>query len=397
MPQFKNSKLRYKMELYIKNIIYTLSFIMGLVSCNGGGTIERRTSLATDYPPNPTNVLPNGYLCLPQLPSTTNGIEHNFQIAYGENCQVSAIESSDDKKTTLQSMAVALSFGPESSPYAGSRYCSGTPLSFDPITKTGFILTAAHCVLMRSTKAENQQITPDNITTFETALDGITSMAYVNQIDDSHYGSGVTGSIEAVYVPKQYCQIPAFEKGICSNLSAQNGDIALIKAKFTESQQLQYNPNVKLATLNLEPKTPSYIMALGYGMTNNDERNTNLFYISYEYFASNSYWEESGESVIMNGYSQYGSNIFSSIICGGDSGGGDFYWENNTWYLLGVHSYTSRGCGTSSPEYYNALDASADVRPFSAELQNIMLQDTSQKGCGYNSKDFICKDNTRGG
>jgi hypothetical protein len=93
----------------------------------------------------------------------------------------------------------------------------------------------------------------------------------------------------------------------------------------------------------------------------------------------------------MNGYSQYGSNIFSSIICGGDSGGGDFYWENNTWYLLGVHSYTSRGCGTSSPDYYDALDASADVRPFSAELQNIMLQDTSQEGCGYNSKDFICK------
>ena len=70
--------------------------------------------------------------------------------------------------------------------------------------------------------------------------------------------------------------------------------------------------------------------------TNTNERNTNLFYISYEYFATNSYWEESAESVIMNGYSKYGSNIFSSIICGGDSGGGDFYWADNIWYLIGV-------------------------------------------------------------
>lgn len=366
---------------------------MGLASCNNGGTIKYDTT-TENYPPNPTNVMPNGYLCLPQLPSsTTKGVEHSFQIAYGENCQVSAIESSDSKKKTLQSMAVALSFGPESSSYAGSRYCSGTPLSFDPITRTGFILTAAHCVLANSKKAENQQITQDNITTFKTFSDGITTSGYINQTDNAYYGSGVTGSIEAVYVPKQYCQVPAFEKGFCSDLAAQNGDIALIKATFTESQQLQYNPNVKLATPSIKPATPSYIMALGYGITNTNERNTNLFYISYEYFATNSYWEESAESVIMNGYSQYGSNIFSSIICGGDSGGGDFYWADNIWYLIGVHSYTSRGCGSSAPDYYNALDASADVRPFSAELQNIMLQDTSQKGCGYNSKDFICKSN----
>ena len=73
---------------------------MGLASCNNGGTIKYDTTTES-YPPNPTNIMPNGYLCLPQLPSSaTKGVEHSFQIAYGENCQVSVLKALIVKENT---------------------------------------------------------------------------------------------------------------------------------------------------------------------------------------------------------------------------------------------------------------------------------------------------------
>lgn len=365
--------------------------LVGLNACGSGGN---GGSIPVEaYPHNPTNTLPSGYQCLPSnLPTSNAAIDGKLQIAYGSNCQVADVTDSSIQ-SSLESMSIALTSS------SGLRYCTGTPISYDATTKVGYVLTAAHCVVGNS-KSPGQSVTASNIVTFSN------NKNYVNQSLNASSFSGVTGAIQAVYIPSQYCQANAFEfvngSYQCSNLSEQNGDLALVKVNFANKPPLNINQQVQLATSSTQLASPSYIMALGYGITNTTPNNTNLFYITYENFATNSYKGENGLSTIMNGYSLYGTEAYSNIICGGDSGGGDFYWSNNAWNLIGVHSYGSPTCGQSSSSYaYSSLanpgasDISADVRPFTMQLQNIMNNDMVAGGCNNNvaaDNAFVCAD-----
>ncbi|MDD3266965.1 MAG: trypsin-like serine protease [Burkholderiales bacterium] len=361
----------------MKNRILLISVMVGCISgCNSGA------SSAVNYPATPTNLvgLNNSYKCLPSsYPgySTINGLK----IAYSSECKVADAKSSI--KPSLESMAIAISN------YSGKRYCTGTPLSYDSTTGLGYVLTAAHCVIT-NVKPANKKITPAQITVSS-------GKKFVNQRLDAYSNSEVTGTIKAVYIPEQYCGDPSInwntnvDAYVCSNLSSQNGDIALLQVKFNSPVKL--NSSVKLADKDLNIPNSSYIMALGYGITDDDRYNTSLFYITYQYFATNSYMGENGLSAIMNGYSI--NNAFYSIICGGDSGGGDFYWDGTNWQLVGVHSYGSATCGKSSFSYLAAMDISTDVRLFSSKLTNIKSANISneQEGCHLDlatQNGFIC-------
>lgn len=370
----------------MKKLIMGLLPLLGLFACNNGGSTA---SISTStYPQNPTNTLPDGFLCLPSGYPAPTSAAGAMKIAYGRNCQVTNVTDTPVKET-LESMAVALTDS------SGGRYCTGTPLSYDSSTGVAYVLSAAHCVV-GNPKTANQQITANNIVTFSS------NKNYINQTLNAAPDSGTTGTITAVYVPKQYCEVPEFsfdgDYYGCSALSAQNGDLALVKVNVGNNQTLAINPQVQLATSAIQPTTPSYIMALGYGMTNvapNYNSNTSLYYITYEYFATNSYQGESGELALMNGYSPFGFNAYYNIICGGDSGGGDFYWANNKWNLIGVHSYGTSECGASGIVYSRANDVSADVRPFASQLSNIMDMDQDVGGCNgdaANNNNFVCAD-----
>ncbi len=376
----------------MKKISLVLLSLLGLTACNGGGSSSSGGS--TTYPPEPTNTLPSGFECLPSGLPSLNSVSDSTKIAYGGNCQVANV-SNTSVQATLESMAVAITYSD------GTRYCTGTPLSYDPTTGVAYVLSAAHCVV-GNPKPASQPVTADNIVTFTK------NKYYISQTLNADGSNKMTGTITAVYIPNQYCRVPAFVYNSsraayeCSDLPAQNGDFALLKVNIASGQTLALNSQVQLATSAIQPTYPSYIMALGYGYTNTNPYNTNLFYITYEYFATNSYQGNTGEAVIMNGYSPYGSNAYYSIICGGDSGGGDFYWANNTWNLIGVHSYGSSECGQASTSYPyiniltpGANDVSADVRPFASKLSNIMAADTAAGGCNSSaasSNNFICAD-----
>lgn len=378
----------------MKKISLVLLSLLSLTACNSGSSSS--SGGGSTYPSNPTNTLPSGFECLPSSLPSLNSATNSVKIAYGGNCQVANV-SNTSVRASLESMAVALTNA------SGGRYCTGTPLSYDPTTGVAYVLSAAHCVVGNS-KAANQPITAGNIVTFSS------NNNYINQTLNATNGSEPTGTITAVYVPSQYCQVPAFvydsDSGsyLCGNLSAQNGDFALVKVNIGSGKSFALNSQVQLATSAIQPEYPSYIMALGYGKTNTNNFNTSLFYITYEYFATNSYQGNTGETVIMNGYSPYGSNAYYSIICGGDSGGGDFYWANNTWNLIGVHSYGSSTCGQASTSYTyvnlltpGANDVSADVRPFASQLSNIMAADKAAGGCNSSaasSNNFVCADAT---
>lgn len=372
----------------MKKISLVLLSLLSLTACNSGSSSS--SGGGSTYPSNPTNTLPNGYQCLPSgYPTSSSNSGSNAKIAYGSNCQVENV-SNTSVQATLESMAVALTNA------KGGRYCTGTPLSYDAATGVGYVLSAAHCVV-GNPKSIGAEVTANNITTF-TKLDPTTNthVNYINQtLNASNSEDRTTGTITAVYIPSQYCQAAPFTLNRygnyeCGYLPAQNGDLALLKVNFTSAQSMSVNSQVKLAPSGLTMAQPSYIMALGYGITNTNDSNTNLFYITYEYFANNSYQGEAGLSALMNGYSPSGSDAYYSIICGGDSGGGDFYWDGTNWNLVGAHSYGSSICGAANVNYAGANDVSADVRPFASQLQQIMAQDTTPTGCNASVSGFIC-------
>ncbi|MDD3266617.1 MAG: trypsin-like serine protease [Burkholderiales bacterium] len=354
-----------------KQLFYSAVAMVLLASCNSG------SSGNTNYPGKPTNLVGvrNLYKCLPSdLPTMSS---NGFKIAYGENCTVA--DASNIIKPTLESMAIAITKS------NAQRYCTGTPLSYDPNTGYGYVLSAAHCVMGNQGKNAGVEVTSDNIGTFTSNIN------YVSQVLNASGSNLNTGTITAVYIPQQYCKNYSIVYGRsgyqCSNLAGQDGDIALFRVHY--DTPVNYNAHVKLANPSLTIPYPSYIMALGYGITNSDEHNTNLYYITYEYFAKNSYMGENGLSTIMNGYSV--NNAFYSIICGGDSGGGDFYWDGTNWQLVGVHSYGSLQCGAASPSYSGAMDASADVRLFTNQLTNLI--GSTESNCDNNlasANGFIC-------
>lgn len=374
----------------MKNLIYLFSLMIFLSSCNSG-TASNGNNIY--YPPLPTNLVgPNDkYKCMPDI--NDNDVSMGYKIAYGNDCEVAKV-ADINVRNGLESMAIALTN------QNGGRYCTGTPLSYDEVSHTGYVLSAAHCVVGGSKDAGNL-MTESNITTFDPEIievDGIDryfDLNYVNQTTKASSGSGTTGKITAVYVPQYYCFNSGInDNGVCENLSNQNGDIALLKVKYDHGVNL--NPDVKLAKSSMVMQSPSYITALGYGMTNIGEdgaKNAKLYYITYEYFGNNTYQGfNGGYYTLMNGYSI--NNTFYSVVCGGDSGGGDFYWDGSKWQLVGVHSYGPSECGYVNYNY-RGQDVSADVRPFTKFLKNLMESTKDSDGCDVelaNANGFVCQD-----
>lgn len=358
--------------------IFVVTIIVG---CNGGGSGSSPSPEST--PPTIINNIPVAYQNLPNL----NSSHFSSKIAYaGANGYVGYV-ANDTVRNNLESMAVALTN------ISGRRYCTGTPLYSNGIN--AFILTAAHCVV-GNPKNSMTQVTTDNIVTFSAGR------GYINQVPDAFTGSDVTGEITAVYLAKDYCKEPAFTKSSQNNsyacdvqqLEKQNGDMAIIKIKATTP--LHINNQVKLPDANLEIAPGTLMLTMGYGITNSDANNTKLFYINYEYFGTNNYLDEAGEKVLFNGYNPVTPNVYYSIICGGDSGGGDFYWDGTSWQLVGVHSYGSADCGQPGNDYGIAFDASGDVRPFTAQISNIIHTDTTPDACDpsiTSASGFICLTN----
>lgn len=376
-------KTNFAAKNNISNIAKIIKFFPGLIAagliigCNGGSS----SGGSSDMPPNIINNIPTEYQNLPRINVTND----TSKIAYaGEQGYVGAITDSS-LKSSLSSMAVSLSDS------TGRRYCTGTPLYVNPNTKDAFILTAAHCVVGNPKKANTPVSATDNIVTFSLGRN------YINQNINASTSSGTTGVIQAVYLVQDYCKNPPFAKDsttntyYCHTLEEQNGDIAIIKASVTTP--LSINPQVKLPTINLSIVPGTLMLSLGYGKTETNDYNTKLNYINYEYFGTNSYQGVNAEKVLLNGYNPVTPNSYYSIICGGDSGGGDFYWDGSSWQLVGVHSYGSNICGQANSTYENAFDASADVRPFTTQISNIIYGDTTQDACDPNvaaSNGFIC-------
>lgn len=349
-----------------------------LAGCSGqAGSVPAPQPLATTVVP--PNGIPASYQCFPSnLPSPSSSFSP--AIAYMSLCAVDEAKEA----ANLQKLAVAMMYRNGN---AYIEYCTGTPLSYDAKTGIGFVVSAAHCVVGGQKRA-GAEVTPANITTFSDENGWI----YQSTPARLQGSSALTGQINAVYIPSRYCEVPAFEKSGkgCSDLERQNGDLAVLKVVGLKGNSMHVLPGLKLAPADLAISRGSYIMALGYGTNTSpmpDDRT--LYYIDYQYFADDRYKTVFSEASIMNGY--FTDGTYYSIICQGDSGGGDFYWDGSHWNLVGAHSWGPNPCGVWGKAYTKAYDVSADLRPWTAFIQRILDEDRSPTGCASLSDEYVCE------
>jgi hypothetical protein len=366
------------------SLVFSVAILAG---CRGGSNVV--PSAAGDQSANQSipstrtmgaNAIPKSYQCLPSGLKKTESADRNPSIAYADMCSV----ASAPEKANLQAMAISLAYGTPGKTY--NSYCTGTPISYDPKTRIGFIVTAAHCVV-GGAKPANTKLTPKDIVTFS----GDTDQAEVFEGTPSKNvpAAQLTGAINAVYVPTRYCAAPAIRKDACVNLPKQNGDVAVLKVVVAKGSTLRLMPQLRLAPATLSIPMGSYLLALGYGANTSSRPASNvLYYINYQYFANNSYKGVSGQATIMNGY--HPNANYYSIVCQGDSGGPDLYWDGANWDLVGAHSYGPNPCGTSGVGYNNHEDVSADVRLFTEWIDKIMTLDTAATGCKNIGPAYTC-------
>jgi hypothetical protein len=341
-------------------------------------------SPAIDAASTPTGI-PRAYRCLPSKLRAAMGAWFDPTIAYAYNCAVASAKEA----ANLQKLAIAMMyFSSSSGDYV--EYCTGTPLTYDPKTRVGFVVTAAHCVV-GGKKPAVSPITRRNITTFGP---GDAAEVYQKTPGIVAAKSDLTGAIDAVYVTSQYCTGPAFNsKGACSDLTQQDGDVAVLKVRAYGGKSIGVNDRLQLAPAGLAMSPDALIMALGYGTNKSsippDPESRVLYYIDYQYFAKNRYAGVSSTLSLMNGY--YKKSRYYSIICQGDSGGGDFYWDGTHWNLVGAHSWGPNPCGVRGASYTKAFDVSADLRPWNAWIRKIVASDTSPTGCAKLGTKYVCR------
>lgn len=375
-----------------------------ITACNSGSSSSSPTPTPTPSPtPGPSaQMIPASFQCLPSNLLTSSSVANSLKIAYASNCSVATAPQSTD----LQKMATALEI------YDGTNYtnnCTSTPVKYDSQTGIGFIVTAAHCVIGTTTgKAAGSSITPQNINTYVESNGHNSAWVYQGTTAAPLQINQLTAQINAVYVYSQYCQNFAFTQDpgentydCGSNIGNANGDLAVLKVQVQQGKTLNILSNLILAptNLNLSATISNNIMALGYGATNpNGESqsvnsgNSNLNYINYQYYGTNTYGQTSSPGNILNGYSVNGNSY--TIVCGGDSGGGDFAWDGTNWNLVGVHSWSLIGgksgyCGAVWNEN-SPTAGSVDVRQFNSWINTVLTQDTQATGCANLGSAYTC-------
>jgi hypothetical protein len=364
--------------MYCRRFI-VLFLIAALAGCNGSGSIVPADSPAFSAsslaaPDASGNDIPKSYRC---LPSGLPGGPFQPGLAYISQCLVAKAPEGQN----LEKLAISLTL------FDGlwyRSYCTGTPIAFNPSTKIGFVVTAAHCVVGGS-KAPATNLTRTNIITFDHYFEWV----YQGSPGKVWDQDALTGEIISVYVPARYCRMPSFNEHGCSDLAQQNGDIAVLQIKGLHGNTMRVLPGLRIGGPHLTLKNQQLIMALGYGENNTrDPHDSQLYYVDYNFFAKDSYRNVNSAASLMNGY--FKNSTFYNIICRGDSGGGDFAWNGKEWALVGDHSWGAVPCGTYNSAYNRAEDVSADVRPWQSFVQAI-VDKAKAPGCANLGPQYVCR------
>ena len=377
-----------------KNFTLVLGALCGamLVACNGGGGSSSGgggggsdPDFATDPTP-PSATMPAGtynvngesvpYSQLGQpiglvepYPNAfwPNKLQPSLQIAYGNNS-----ESNIANLTAYVTM--------------GGSLCSATPVKYDSVSGTTFLIGAAHCFVDNKTSA----------TTLKSANLSPTSLLKVYYGVSKESANWTSYPVKAVYLRQDYCYNATFGiGGHCPNFSPSDGantqgnDIAVIQISGQFGDPESY-PQVVPASEYPTPYTAAPVLSVGYGLnTQTPSTSDNLPRSTMFYTANYQYWQQDSTPSGQGGYhylcnSFYNSGGFeqsgySALICGGDSGGGDLFWTGTKWILLSEHTYGPGGaCGT----FYTSLpNGATNVSAYYDWIQSILTNLAPAANC----------------
>lgn len=372
------------------NRLFILLIAGGVLSaCNGGGGSSGGSNPSPSPTPSPTPTInpnsvdpypyptPSTYPTMPDgfaaavptfMSNSSQAGHYGLQIAYGHNTNPQA-----PNLVAYINQLVNIYQNPD---YNGLYICSATPVESDGNGGT-WLVGAAHCYL--SQKSSFAVVTASDI------LPMVNLSVYKGGSGQINKASSVQ-----VFVPKNYCQGATFDYlGECPNFGSYDGgegnDIALIhiNAKFNDDQNYP-----RLAESSEYPSAYAMapVLSLGFGLTNKGGMGDMFYVVNYFYQQS----DDTGYHYLYNSYfNPYAG--YSELVCGGDSGGGDLYWNGNQWLLLSEHTYgPSDSCGN----FYNYLpNGATNVSAYYSWLTNIINSGSGGATAYCNSESANCVTN----
>jgi hypothetical protein len=369
----------------MKNVAFGLIGSLCLIACGSGGS--NNGGFQNDPTPpssNPSigNYLGTLYSELGQpiglnQPYPSSFWPNNlpaFQIAYGSNS-----ESSIANLSALVRLKHSI--------------CSATPVHYDSQSNTTFLISAAHCFVTSKTSP-----TILNRNDLMAASDVAVYHGVGSSLDnwDANY------DVKALYLRQDYCYNGIFATGgECQNFTPQEGasggqgnDIAIIQIVGQYADPESY-PQIVPAAQYPQTYSMAPVLSIGYGINTQTPigdtppsctvgSNCAVMYYTTNY----QYWQQdtTGYHYLYNSYynnGAFGQHGYTSLICGGDSGGGDLFWNGSRWLLLSEHTYgPSDVCGT----FYSFLpDASTNISAYYDWAQSIIYNSDPVTACNNGS------------
>jgi len=315
----------------MKNLLISGIVITGITACNSG------TNSTTTIYEQPAPTCNFGGSTTPNTVKITNN--SSLKVANGCNPTESSL-------ITQLVVGISSTNNPESAQQ--KTYCTGTPIGDGT-----WVLTAAHCIVDDENRPESGWSSP-NLTNPESI--------FLWQGANLAKPSTAPVSVSAVYLHSGYTP-----DALDSNSSgAIPADIALLKVN---------NTYPLAATLNTNNDLPKYslLWITGYGNTEYKGMRGILFYRQI-YYATNLSPYLAGSPNVGEFYT-IGSipvnNYVWKFSGPGDSGGGDFIYTNNTFYIAGIHSWALLNPGTYGP-LPTAYGVDTSVSYYAGWINNII-------------------------
>lgn len=336
-----------KINVFHKIILFiAVDFI--LIGCTGSNN-SNQTPTISPYPYPQT--LPYESPPIFNLPNyqVSNGQVQNILNYTGNNLGIAYSASADPGIADLSGLVKIYS--------NGSTYiCTATPILYNQQTNQTVFVTAAHCFM--SHKSNSNTVVSSDVSPVN-GIGVFYGLSPDTRTTINYYQAS------AVYLPLNYCSGATFNQGYDCPLfyyipNTQQNDIAVLVVNGGPFG----NPNnyAKLIQLSNYPQvyTGAPILSIGFGAVNNAQESPILINGIPKAFDVTNYFymvdDNPGYHHVYNSYFNSSQNGYTTLICNGDSGGPDLYWDgtNQNWDLISEHSFGPAGvCGGFIADLHN--------------------------------------------
>lgn len=320
--------------------------LISTISCVGNTEkTEQETVFPNPNPPHPINYDDPPIKGFPNFKVANGKIVNNFITNDMFNINQLGIAYSNYNSNSSIAAKQILNMAGLISTKDGS-VCTAIPIK--QTRGLTIFITAAHCFTLY--KNDKNNINKNNFYPLQDV-----SIYYGQQPDISSATDKFT--VVSGYLPNNYCQGATFEStGINTNCplfdykaNTEQNDIGILVVNGNFGTESQYPHLIPLESYP-QVYTNAPILSIGYGTVNDIKHhpvfiddNPQAFYVSNYYYMTD---DHVGYHHVYNSYFNPFQQGYTSLICGGDSGGPDLFWNGKQWNLISEHSFGPAGiCG----------------------------------------------------